>query len=1598
MSSVQHTTTLDTIDCGTAIARRAWPLDKHGIVVQPDMKIEDVYECLYLWMPKNAIARSAASFDTFDRSQMFNCQMETCLQLFIRGVQRTVIVLHDTTSAALKQSDFPFYMFLEVILSRKHDDPLYVQDEADEETRMVRADVAEFERMLYGTDRMAIDVKAGVMFGSASTDHIEFLRGYDQNRDVLGYKIWVMSREPNVSMAANMHIIFAEAKKTYERSFGADGDGNGASPLAAINARRAGAKIAADGSVNFADTVKDCELYRLLISNLHYIDMVRIYTGEERLESRDILNKCLSATTPMSHPSNIVHPRHVFDAKKQMRKMAGNTRIEPRQTRLSNYFDPRKSTWRFPIPNCVIIVPIELWSVQRFRSMYTPDHQRLVVEPRLDRGAGFAKQRQRRVLRSQTDDNDSVEIGREINLPAAPAVPISRAAAAVVDETTRTYVPVDEKELFADEVAPPTPVHADDNSSPNVGNGEAEASSSDDSIVLESSGRYVSERARAGHMPILFDDPAASDDGGGGAVGVDEDFNDEDDNDNGGDDDDSDSGDCVHNLSANGGGAGLFDRSQSSFNTLIAGDFVCADKTALMQPSSILSAANKNQLHTMRSHYFRTQLPNIDNIRDPQLKARIYLMMQHNCCEEYYVKCMSSSSNISKPGRAIGAWMQTVTSEHHPIGPRFYHDKHAYIDRELSLYGTMNVRQMHQLESVATVYTCHAELQMCMRAAMSAYHYGFNMLRPHLMMYGPPATSKSYPITVLSELMIQGTVEAFTSQSQQADAHDSDDSDIVFAFEEMPRKLIDNAGANADAQDTLKEVITRGICTRRRAVLSEDGTQKVHTSVSEKHVVYLCATNLALNQFDSAIASRFIMRHHVEKARTDMDMQQKQDQSRRNARLQLPKLAREHFEHNFRMTQALHYHIEKGITIGMLIEPTAIVFSTIFPIYTRYLKTRFAIRIERRIGEQLIGFMRSEIINYAIYWFYYSPASPFYGKQFHPYHLPLFNIFLKDSEEMAHYALDQFKESFINVEQKAVVHALRTNFAQMLWHDNQHINIFNPNIKTSTRDADDLGDEPADDYAAGQFAQDFQKRRAPGAETAVPLGAMAHKPAQLEIDYNYLPIHMTLRKFARKIANAMQNSNAVRKLDQNDVHLILKHLQRSRIISHPYVRATALGGSVPVVPNTLEAEIPFVALRVAADGGLIFLHSSLAFGGDVDEHELALRACMTSFTPTAKFISGLPADEGRPHLINVRMVGPQPHTPLVEPLPTSSAAVSFAIGSVSTERGLPADERSAYEKITHDSAVKSAIGIVEEEPNVAAQLAGTDVPRVALMCSLDEYATAYRLGQISAPVTRSNVAMFTMSNMDDYARSLRGAMVPRPIVYPDDALRESDQARARHDSNKATTMFGKGDYEELMQNDPELAKEVPVHDDNALEPEVGPLSETARQLLQIGRRKRGIAEAAECNQVGNARRRELEKRARLEADNAATVVALTADLAPAAPAAPAVALPQRRAASAAAETEQHIDEVSLPAMTNAVVLKAAPVNRHPVMPLFFEHTQEPMYLQNAESAGSSTSGGMPFFPPSMQSVAIAKPVSALTAGRRRRMGGAQSDKRSDLTR
>ena len=1286
------------------------------------------------------------------------------------------------------------------------------------------------------------------------------------------------------------------------------------------------------------------ERWKLIKSYNDYITFCAAYLRDESWCSEQKKRELLNRQNPLPSPENPLCPINVFGAQTYFRSAAEKRLpIDEKQLDIANYFTIEKDAARetrisakFPYPKLVLRVPIDkLSSGIEVANMFLPDVQKRIIEPHLDlqRSVGAGIERIASAVQSVADADASPEVGRDQD-----------------DDVDDKRPQIDGND--DDEEEEEAEIVQRQRNAPLIRRGMTDSADDGDASrnayesIVQASVDHLSDAADRS-LDMQEDDFSAS----SSAITLSGRANDDDDNDDGGAPfiggrrlevsplDNPDLAEAIREVQreANNNAARahqqnmprqqedhaaealqhsnpLINERADIFATLtrhmgagaphknarhvanidasyvINGDFGDAKQMELNK--AILSAneeggINRTDHHMMRSRIFHGVCAAIAKIQDPKQRTTARLQMMFRAAEEYRNKCGSSVSNISNPMKMINVWY-----EEQKRNRRVQFDGEIrFFEKSLSMFAHTQIAKLFMFDQVCFIYTAHAEVLAALYCAMSAYWYRFD-LRLHPLFYGPAGSSKSEVLSTMARTLISGTVEAVTNESQQADATDENENDVIRILHELPAAWVTKAQADSHKIEGLKNQMTAGISTRVVLDISNGQRRRVYVT-SEKQIVYCAASNLDEEALEKAVRDRFLLFHQVKRHRPDCTIDQKMAQMA-NAPL-ATRRTRERFEYNMRLTQYNFAHTEKYIMIGILCRPSLVVTPIVLARYMQALEQCSGFRGDRRLSDKILTLARVLTIETAITWVYRSPMSPCYMKEVDLWYLLLAEPFMKDTEEIAMYALDIARSQCINPDQEQFLHVCRewilpkeqekhleatkslllfpiddqtiyeVNNAkhQMFrrWHYDHSQNGPNYTLinkqktkllrqsgtsksgnnyqqhqivgtqTTTTQYAaitantladavkeytnataskntaiaapaigaaaaasqqDDGNDEPnlpyteeeakalkAADEAADRLARPQQVQRGEPKKTyhaaynhqagsVADLMRQREQKAAFDAQYNwqYVSFFESLSAFAARVAHQNSEHKGARETNAAAIEKLCRDMAKRKITSKLYIPNPASYNPPVIIDESSEPTVQDMII-LPADNSCVYIHSSLLIGEYKDPHEIALAACASNFTPSARFLSGLPYEPSTPHVFKVRDVGPNNRTNF-----------TFSIDKMTRQAELLGFTREAAMR-KGDEHDADEVELDEDDMRKQKPLEKDENSHKAIFMSLDDFSTQMHLKSLGMPLTENNMNFFNARINDNAARRIPGATIQVPMTYPDDVIATMKASQAK---------------------------------------------------------------------------------------------------------------------------------------------------------------------------------------------------------------------------
>lgn len=1052
------TLTPNTFTNGMRLGPRLHRLRQADATVEDSFRIRAPSAVFAYELRRCDISASPQTFGDFDRNNTANAVREAFFQMFLRTCQNIVQAHFQSTVNA---GEFPIEMFLEVVLRPEGEE---VVDVVDREAKEARDLVADFIARHYGPARFnaaEISNQQGSLNG-ATTESIRFMKGYDHRR-VFSYRFYVVCKESKCDFPSHLTEVLEMSIAHFQKFTGGEGvksarfanakgagpgagksgssGGGGAQSLGGSSGGLDSKRISAAPSMPYSRYVADTERWLLINSYLEYMGAVATYLRDETLLAESVQLMCADMTRGLKTPDNPASPCRVFSLITLFKSAVLNDLpIEALQKDVRQYITvvgESEGTFTFPLKKLVLRIPLaKMASASSISTMYMPEVQKATIEPHMDlqRSVGGGIERvmsQSQSLAENDDDDidDKVPQSVDAERRAAPIVRGSHTnssddeAAMPLDRSQNAREDDDERSLSSLEEMSTITIDGEDGAVFNraiarpVANSAARVRvDNDDDNEDDGHNRPVDGRS---NVKVAYNRARERLDGGPPERPVPD-------------------AQSEHPLIAEGADTFAYLYRQYKITPerdlaptyvpeinaayLMNGDYGDAKQMELaktLTTGTEEGGPNRTDYHIMRARVFHGACKIIASLEKevPRTKAR--LRMQFAAMEEYRSKCCSSVSNISDPMKAMMVWMEGVKR----VDKAAYRCILKFVEPTLSLFAHSKFRLAQGLDEFECIFTAHTEIMMALACAKTAYYYVFE-LRLNPLLYGPAGSSKSEVLQKLVDLFIKGTVEAVTSESTHAGDTEDNENDVVRVMHELPASMASKKASDDHVLESLKNHMTAGILTRN--VLDIDPITHKRSKMritSEKQIAFCAATNMDESMLDKAVKDRFILIHQVKKLRPDCTIAQKMAQ-RANMAIDVQRM-REDFLFNLQLDQFLYANTEKCLMIGILTRPSIVCTPIILARYMEVLESRFGIKCDRRLTYKVITAARVHTIEAAITWLYQSPLSPCYGREFDMWHLLVLEPWLKDTEEIAMYAIDDLRAQFFDPDQEQFFHALR---------------------------------------------------------------------------------------------------------------------------------------------------------------------------------------------------------------------------------------------------------------------------------------------------------------------------------------------------------------------------------------------------------------------------------------------------------------------------------------------------------------------------------------------------------------------------------------------
>jgi len=665
-------------------------------------------------------------------------------------------------------------------------------------------------------------------------------------------------------------------------------------------------------------------------------------------------------------------------------------------------------------------------------------------------------------------------------------------------------------------------------------------------------------------------------------------------------------------------------------------------------------------LHNIAAHYERERAT-LRACDDPRERCIRHTLLQEAAFRDYVTSCTSPlAEGMSNTVRTINAFMQRGAA----MRQDFFRPM-LFFDPELSIFAHMMIRDRTTADQVYHTHSVH-DLQLAIEVAQFDAYRVSRSLGFNVMGLGPPGEGKSRAIEHIEDRSIPGTLLVAARCTALAWSVSESTNDECEAYHETPRSwLIDpaeckptgviaassrhNASANQGSSGTdvqqhemFKQKITsKMLRTNENRQDPLDGSRKKLVRISECMMTYVCMSNFEVAAIASAIRSRFYIMEVANFNRGDATINDKAIAESTASREQ--KLLRDRCDWEYRWTQALCMHIEKGICAGWLTKPTLTALTVYLPTFVRVLEEQFGIRVVIRSLVKMELVVHHLVKRRAIFMLYQAPGAPFLNQQISLEHLPTIDMWLCDDTEIVFWTFEFMRAQYVDPHLGIVSRALRRFIAPQLGTPAlfERYHRTHPGRTGNKRPASvTLHDQaaPAAPRGVSAFVHAGARAELP------PTTWAAVSPGDTAYDFSRLLIQRPIESVVIELEALIGLHETVR-LNRTQIMNTLEKISLQSITDHEYVPNATFDGTLtdtdlPVRPDTTRPKTSSAALETAHS--LFVLHASVVFRMHEDPIEAVIKACMDATMPRRKLLRGSPHATNLPHLFGVRVTEPNP--------------------------------------------------------------------------------------------------------------------------------------------------------------------------------------------------------------------------------------------------------------------------------------------------------------------------------------------------------------------
>lgn len=404
------------------------------------------------------------------------------------------------------------------------------------------------------------------------------------------------------------------------------------------------------------------------------------------------------------------------------------------------------------------------------------------------------------------------------------------------------------------------------------------------------------------------------------------------------------------------------------------------------------------------------RMQHIRRVEDVQRRTELTSMFRKDAMRQHQ-RVWNVSANISQVNKNAIVWSAQFSTWTTPERDRVMMD-----NRSLSTFGNMVAMDFYNLEFQVNVATTHSVFYMTLVCALNAYYYKLGTLHSNLMLLGAGASGKSFIMNEIDSILVPGSTNVVSNQTEKAMATGMDCNDHLTMFHEIPTRLLASDGNRngSETGDTLfKDQLTRGTISTQTVVITDDH-ERIPVNYEAEHVgVVICASNEREDRMHESVKSRFICVSVNERNRRGaevIDKQRKPLEVHGRYGSNEKRLAKDAFFHRIRMRQTMIIMVERLIATKVFDGPDLSIAHRVVNEACVYIKNNYVHGETFNVREvgNIVMFARTLTIMHACERYANDASSPGFGKSIEFANIARIQEYLVCTEEIAIFALSSF--------------------------------------------------------------------------------------------------------------------------------------------------------------------------------------------------------------------------------------------------------------------------------------------------------------------------------------------------------------------------------------------------------------------------------------------------------------------------------------------------------------------------------------------------------------------------------------------------------------